>query len=185
MNSNNLLHIYQTYSLEKISALSKQSLAAQYAQNEQLVKLNKELSTNNAATNKILRNQIREIERQEKCRFYKNLVFNLKLALDKIEHQSVNNFKLFLSSLFLKPIEAYAKECIAYLEEIKDKEYAQKIIDRVNSISLSNQKFIEEYNKSAWASYVSVKEAYEDNKNPIIISKKIHNKFCIRWIIFF
>ena len=42
MDTNTLLRIYQTYSLEKISALSKQSLAAQYAQNEQLVQLNKE-----------------------------------------------------------------------------------------------------------------------------------------------
>ena len=56
MDTNTLLRIYQTYSLEKISALSKQSLAAQYAQNEQLVQHNKELSANNAIVNKILRN---------------------------------------------------------------------------------------------------------------------------------
>lgn len=63
MDTNTLLRIYQTYSLEKISALSKQSLAAQYAQNEQLVQLNKELAANNAVANKILKNQIQEIER--------------------------------------------------------------------------------------------------------------------------
>ena len=51
MNTNTILHIYKTYSLEKISALSKQSLIAQYAQNEQLVKLNKQLAANNSATN--------------------------------------------------------------------------------------------------------------------------------------
>lgn len=171
MNTNTLLRIYQTYSLEKISALSKQSLAAQYAQNEQLVQLNNELAANNAVTNKILRNQIQELERQERGRFYKNLIFNLKLAIDKIESQPINNFKLFLSSLFLKPIEVYAKESLVNLEEIKDKEYAQQIIDRIKSISLSNQSYQEEYNKSAWASYIQAKELVDDNQNVITIGK--------------
>ena len=171
MNTNTLLRIYQTYSLEKISALSKQSLAAQYAQNEQLVQLNKELAANNAVTNKILRNQIQELERQERGHFYKNLIFNLKLAIDKIESQPINNFKLFLSSLFLKPIEVYAKESLVNLEEIKDKEYAQQIIDRIKSISLSNQSYQEEYNKSAWASYIQAKELVDDNQNVITIGK--------------
>ena len=162
MNTNTILRIYQTYSLEKISALSKQSLIAQYAQNEQLVKLNKELAANNSATNKILQNQIKELERQEKCRFYKNLIFNLKLVMDKIENQPICNFKLFLSSIFSKPIEAYAKESITNLEEIKDKEYAQQIVDRIEALFLSNKKYEEEYSKTAWASYISAKEAYEN-----------------------
>ena len=172
MDTNTLLRIYQTYSLEKISALSKQSLAAQYAQNEQLVQLNKELAANNAVANKILKNQIQEIERQEKGRFYKNMIFNLKLATDKIENQPLINFRLFLSSLFLKPIEAYAKESITNLEEIKDKEYAQQIIDRVKSISSSNQSYQEEYDKSAWSSYFSAKEAYENYQDLAAINNK-------------
>lgn len=172
MDTNTLLRIYQTYSLEKISALSKQSLAAQYAQNEQLVQLNKELAANNAVANKILKNQIQEIERQEKGRFYKNMIFNLKMATDKIKNQPLINFRLFLSSLFLKPIEAYAKESITNLEEIKDKEYAQQIIDRVKSISSSNQSYQEEYDKSAWSSYFSAKEAYENYQDLAAINNK-------------
>lgn len=172
MDTNTLLRIYQTYSLEKISALSKQSLAAQYAQNEQLVQLNNELAANNAVANKILKNQIQEIERQEKGRFYKNMIFNLKMATDKIENQPLINFRLFLSSLFLKPIEAYAKESITNLEEIKDKEYAQQIIDRVKSISSSNQSYQEEYDKSAWSSYFSAKEAYENYQDLAAINNK-------------
>ena len=172
MDTNTLLRIYQTYSLEKISALSKQSLAAQYAQNEQLVQLNKELAANNAVANKILKNQIQEIERQEQGRFYKNMIFNLKMATDKIKNQPLINFRLFLSSLFLKPIEAYAKESITNLEEIKDKEYAQQIIDRVKSISSSNQSYQEEYDKSAWSSYFSAKEAYENYQDLAAINNK-------------
>ncbi len=171
MDTNTLLRIYQTYSLEKISALSKQSLAAQYAQNEQLVQLNKELAVNNAIANKILRNQISELERQEKGRFYKNMIFNLKLVVDKIENLSNVNFKLFLSSLFLKPVIAYSKEAITNLEEITDKEYAQEILERANSISLSNQSHMDDYYRSVWSLYLPTKKAYESKEFNISIDK--------------
>ena len=62
MDKNTWLNIYQAYSLEKISSLNKHGLAMQYAQCEQLVKLNKELAATNATPRRILQNQIREIE---------------------------------------------------------------------------------------------------------------------------
>lgn len=74
MNIDTLLRIYQTYSFEEISALNKRGLAMQYAQCEQLVKLGEELGANVAATNPILWNQIKELERQETVRYYKNLI---------------------------------------------------------------------------------------------------------------
>jgi len=172
MNTDTLLQIYQAYSLEKINALSKKSLAIQYAQNGELVKLNKQLAANNAATNTILRNQIKELERQETVRFYKDLTFKMKLVLDKIEGQPITNFKLFLSSLFLKPIEAYAKEAIEKLEDIKDKEYAQVLIDRAKEIAISNKEHQLEYNQSAWSSYIPAKEANEDKKLHLDLLKK-------------
>ena len=172
MNTDSLLQIYQTYSLEKINGLSKKSLAIQYAQNGELVKLNKQLAANNAATNAILRNQIKELERQETVRFYKDLTFKMRLVLDKIESQPVTNFKLFLSSLFLKPIEAYAKEAIEKLEDIKDKEYAQVLIDRAKEIASSNKEHQLEYNQSAWSSYLPAKEASEDKKLHLDLLKK-------------
>lgn len=169
MDTHSLLQIYQTYSLEKISALSKKSLAIQYAQNGELVKLNKQLAASNAATNSILRNQIKELERQENVRFYKNLTFNMKQALDKIENQPNVNFKLFLSSLFLKPIETYSKESISILEEINDKEYAQKLIDRAKAIALSNKEHELDYNQSAWAAFIPVNEAYGNKQKQAAI----------------
>ena len=172
MNTDSLLQIYQTYSLEKINALSKKSLAIQYAQNGELVKLNKQLAANNAATNTILRNQIKELERQETVRFYKNLVFKMKLVLDKIECQPIVNYKLFLSTLFLRPIEAFSKEAIEVFDEIKDKEYAQHLIERTHSISLSNKEYQTEYDQSAWPVYLSTKEVFDSNKTNREIQKK-------------
>ena len=66
MNTNTLLNIYQSYALTKVSELNKQSLVALYAQNEQLSKLNEELTRANRTTEQILRNQIKEIEQKEK-----------------------------------------------------------------------------------------------------------------------
>jgi hypothetical protein len=172
MNTNTLLHIYQAYSLEKMNALSKKSLAMQYEQNGQLMQLNRQLAESNAATNRMLQNQIKELERQENVRFYKNLIFKMNLALDKIENQPIANYKLFLSSLFLKPIEAYSKESIEILEDIKDKEYAQHLIERTQTIALSNKEYEVGYNQSAWISYLPTKEATEDNSNKLAIRKK-------------
>ena len=70
MDKNTWLNIYQAYSLEKISSLNKHGLAMQYAQCEQLVKLNKELAATNATTRRILQNQIREIEKREEQKYY-------------------------------------------------------------------------------------------------------------------
>lgn len=169
MDIHSLLQIYQTYSLEKINALSKKSLAIQYAQNGELVKLNKQLAASNAATNSILRNQIKELERQEKVRFYKNLIFNMKQALDKIEKQPNVNFRMFLSSLFLKPIESYSKESISILEDINDKEYAQQLIDRAKAIELSNKEHELDYNQTAWPAFIPVNEAYENKQKQAAI----------------
>ena len=108
MNTRQIISLYQTYSLAKISELNRQSLIAQYAQCEQLERLRSEVASNTAATNQILKNQIKELERQEKVRYYKNLVFNLRQALAKIKEPDNTNVRLFLSTLFIEPIKALA-----------------------------------------------------------------------------
>ncbi len=80
MNTNTLFNIYQSYTLTKVSELNKQTLVALYAQNEQLNKLNEELARSNRATEQILRNQIKEIEIQEKNRYVKSKTINLAQA---------------------------------------------------------------------------------------------------------
>ena len=91
----------------------------QYAQCEQLVSLKKELASNTSVVNKILRNQIKELERQEKVRYYKNLIFNINLTVERIENVQNANLKIFLSSLFLSPVILYANESIQNLEKSK------------------------------------------------------------------
>ena len=104
MDTNTLLNIYQSYTLTKVSEINKQSLIAAYAQNEQLNKLNKELSRANRTSDQILRNQIKEIELREKQRYYKNLTFNLSQVMTSLENEDNVNFRIFASGLFLSPV---------------------------------------------------------------------------------
>ena len=169
MNTRQIISLYQTYSLAKISELNRQLLIAQYAQCEQLERLRSEVASNTAATNQILKNQIKELERQEKVRYYKNLVFNLRQALAKIKEPDNTNVRLFLSSLFIEPIKALAEESVRGLEDIQDKEYAQSIIDEASSLAGSLKPFEKAYDDSCWKRYL---DAYKTVDNRTIKSKQ-------------
>lgn len=157
MKTDTLLNIYQSYTLTKVSELNKQSLIALYAQNKQLSQLNEELARANRTTEQILRNQIKEIELQEKRRYYKNMTFNLSQALDLLENEENVNFRIFASGLFLSPIRDMAKDAVQELEEIADKEYAQNIVKRVKVLFENDNKYIDSYQNTPWSTFLSFK----------------------------
>lgn len=174
MDTKTALSIYQTYTLEKIGAFSKQQLIAQYAQCEEISKLKKEMSANTAATNKILRNQLKELERQEKQRYYKSLIFNMGLALKRITEQENENFRTFVMNLFIKPMLTYSKEAMDNLDEIQDKEYAMNVLRQIEDASTN--KLSDTFNKSVWSRYkpsvveeelTKIKESISEKKKEI------------------
>ena len=171
MDTNTLLNIYQSYTLTKVSEINKQSLIAAYAQNEQLNKLNKELSRANRTSDQILRNQIKEIELREKQRYYKNLTFNLSQVMTSLENEDNVNFRIFASGLFLSPVCNMAKDAIQELDEIADKEYAQNIIKRAHSLSDNDKAYIESYQDTPWATVLDTKSKINTG-----ITKEIRNK---------
>lgn len=150
MNIDRTLNIYQAYSLAKISALNKQMVIAQYAQCEQISKLEKSLSKElkaiNAANQQILENQIKEAKRQEKIRFYRNLAYNIKECINIINGQKDLIFKSFLLKIFLNPLSLYLQDAKTNLEEIGDKEFCsnwEKVLqNNVNQISSVSSQFI-------------------------------------------
>jgi len=158
MKADTLFNIYQSYSLAKISALNKQNLIALYAQNEQLSKLNKELAKSNSVNQQILNNQIKEIERQEKCRYFKKLSFNLSQAIGLLENETNTNFRVFASNLFLPIIRELAKESTEALEEIADKEYANAIVQKSISLMESDKAYLADYQGTSWAKMIPLKE---------------------------
>lgn len=162
MDKNTWLNIYQAYSLEKISTLNKHGLAMQYAQCEQLVKLNKELAATNATTKRILQYQIREIEKREEQKYYKSLSFNINLALQKIENQDNISYKMFLSNIFLKILQALSKQAMQILEEIPDKEYASKLQQRIEDLQDRMSHDSNDYTKSYWYKIVILEQQIKE-----------------------
>lgn len=150
MNIDRTLNIYQAYSLAKISALNKQMVIAQYAQCEQIGKLEKslpkELKALNATNQQLLENQIKGAKRQESIRYYRSLAHNIKECIDIIDEQKDLLFKSFLLEVFQNPIKLYLEDAKANLEEIGDKEFCSKweklLQNNVNQVSSIRTQFI-------------------------------------------
>ena len=89
MNTDQLLNIHQSYSLTTIKAINQQILIAQYAQCEQISKLQKEIAASNEVLRQILRNQLVDLQYREKMRYYKSLAYNslmdLVVSLEPLE----------------------------------------------------------------------------------------------------
>lgn len=165
----NLLDIYKVYSLEKIAALNKQSLAMQYEQCGQLVALQKQLKAANSTSREILRNQVKELERQEKGRYFKNLIFNINEVVEKLENIDDNAFCYFVCSGLLTPMNYLSKECLDGLEDLQDKGYAKQVIKRIESLQLNMNTLSGIYIDSCWHKYEELKA----KNNCLDIDKKI------------
>ena len=153
----NLLDIYKVYSLEKIAALNKQNLAMQYEQCGQLVALQKQLKAANSTSRDILRNQVKELERQENVRYFKNLIFNINEAVEKLESVDDNAFYYYVCSVIIVPMNFLSKECLNGLEDIQDKEYAKQVIKKIESLQLKMNTHSSSYINSWWHKYDELK----------------------------
>ena len=151
MNIDRFLLIHQSYSLEKISELNKKSLVAQYAQNEQMRKIKAEIGISNENTSKILKNQIKELERQEKVRFYKHLAFLLNDFVTRIENETDVYYKHFLTDVFYSPINFSVSDLIQNLEDIQDKEYVKSFGLHINSLHTNIDQECADYKSSKWS----------------------------------
>lgn len=165
----NLLEIYKVYSLEKIAALNKQNLAMQYEQCGQLVALQKQLKAANSTSREILRNQVKELERQEKVRYFKNLIFNINEVVEKLENIDDNAFCYYVCSGLLTPMNYLSKECLDGLEDLQDKGYAKQVIKRIESLQLNMNTLSGIYIDSCWHKYDDLKV----KNNSLDINKRI------------
>ena len=87
-----------------------------------------------------------------------------------LENEDNNNFRIFASNLFLSPIRDMAKDAVQELEEITDKEYAQNIVKRANSLSDKDKTYSGSYKETPWASLLSAQSKIDD------IAKKNEDK---------
>lgn len=172
MNIERALNIYRTYTVAKIAALDKQNLAMQYAQCGELVKLQKQIDRANQTSLSILRNQEKELKRQEAQRYYKSLAFNLNKSLSVISECNDKAKRCFLSDLYLAPIRAFADICEKNLDEIADKEYASDIKKKADGLKQEASKYTGQYEQSL---YYRLKKL-NDQKQSNAISNEIIEK---------
>lgn len=174
MNIERALNIYRTYTVTKIAALDKQNLAMQYAQCGELVKLQKQIDRANQTSLSILRNQEKELKRQEAQRYYKSLAFNLNRSLTVISECDDVVKRCFLSDLYLAPISAFADICEKRLDEIADKEYASEIKKKADDLKQEAGKFTKQYEQSLYHRLKELNEQKQSNaiSNEIIEKEK-------------
>ncbi len=173
MNIERALNIYRTYTVTKIAALDKQNLAMQYAQCGELVKLQKQIDRANQTSLSILRNQEKELKRQEAQRYYKSLAFNLNKSLAVISECNDEVKRCFLSDLYLAPISAFADICENKVDEIADKEYASEIKKKADDLSQEASKYTKQYEQSL---YYRLKELNEQKQSNAISNEIIEKK---------
>ena len=89
MDIGRLLNIHRSYSLTTIKAINQQILIAQYAQCEQISKLQNEIAVSNAVLRRILKNQLEDLQHREKQRYYKSLAYNINEAVDIISSEYI------------------------------------------------------------------------------------------------
>lgn len=164
----NILDIYKAYSLERIVALNKQSLAMQYEQCGQLIALQKQLRTANMTSQQMLRNQVKELERQEKVRYCKNLIFNIKGLIERLDSVTDDSFFFYVSSALVSPMNILSNECMNGLEDIADKEYAKGVLKMIGTLQQKMLSAQSQFNLSEWKRYEDLKS---QEKSPEIPKK--------------
>lgn len=147
-NIDRILNIHQSYSLSKVSALNKQILVAQYAQIQQISKLEKELKQSNEISRKILDNQLRELKHKENLKYYKELAYNMHDAISIIEKGDNTLLKSFLCEIYLTVIVDNIEVAKSNVEEIADKDFCGKTLERIEVLKNSVVNSQAEYSNS-------------------------------------
>lgn len=158
------ISIFQAYSLAKISALNKKSLAIQYAQCGQLQKLEQqvshELRVANRLSQQILENQLNEIKKRETIKVYKKIAHNAKEVIEIIAAQQNLIFKKFLIEIFAKPTQFMLQDAKENLEEITDLEFCSKWIKNLDECENQVKHIQEQYIKSPYYIYLTSEDAF-------------------------
>lgn len=159
-----VINIYQTYSVAKISALSKQTLIAQHAQCEQITKLErtlqKELRSLQRVNQNILENQIKEAKKSENIKYYRLIAHNCRQAIYIIQEQSDPIIKLFCLELFQEPFSMFLQEAKNNLEEISDLDYCAESINLLHSIRESVSDSQNDYTSSPFHTMLLENQPY-------------------------
>ena len=150
-------------------------LIAQYAQCQQISKLQKELESCSNVSKKILENQIKDIKHQEQLKYYKSLAYAMKEAIEYIAKENNIEFQCFLFELYSPLILENIREAKAVLEEISDKEYCADIEKSLQAIGVVYSTSKSVYENSDFYKIISAKAIYSNQQESL--DKKIQELY--------
>lgn len=159
-----ILQIHQSFTQEKISALNKELLKAQYAQSEQLKDIEKQLEKSNSLNRRMIELQKQEIQERETQKFYKHLSFQINEMITFISNQKENNIKCFLLKTFSPFVKASLNSTIEILTEINDKSYCRDLVNKFSEIEEAAYSINSDYENTLFNKIIEYEKDYEKQK---------------------
>ncbi len=142
------LNTYNNYKNRKVN---EKILKQQKQSNKHLSQMQKELAAANATSKRILQNQIKEIEKAEEQKYYKALSFH---TFELISEVSKTDDKIVLSYVmdnFYPKLKSDLLACNDVLDEINDKVFNKKSIEKLYELKRESQPEFSTYEQSVLA----------------------------------
>lgn len=172
MDVDRILQVHQSVNLAAIRDQNKYMLGVQAEQCGQIMQLRKQIDASNDMTRQILKNQLKAIQHQENLKYYKNLVYNMKEAVNAINKTEDSAFRFFLNMLFHDGLKLQLQEAKENLEEISDKVFCSEIENELeaNEEQISSAK--EKYLESTFHTLLESEKNYKEQRLQLIEKKK-------------
>lgn len=123
-------------------------------------------------TRQILKNQLNAIQHQENLKYYKNVVYNMKEAVNAINKTEDTVFRFFLNTLFHDMLKLQLQEAKDNLEEISDKVFCSEIENELETNKEQILSAKEKYLGSTFHTLLESEKNYKEQWLQLIEKKK-------------
>lgn len=172
MDIDRLLQVHHSVNLATIREQNKYMLGVQAEQCGQIMQLRKQIDASNSVTRQILENQLKAIQHQENLKYYKNVVYNMKEAVNAINKTENTVFRFFLNTLFHDMLKLQLQEAKENLEEISDKVFCSEIENELEANEEQILSAKEKYLKSTFHTLLESEQNYKEQQLQLIEKKK-------------
>lgn len=172
MDTDRLLSIHQSVNLAVLRKQNKYMLGIQAEQCGQIMQLRRQIDASNDMTRQILKNQLNAIQHQENLKYYKNVVYNMKEAVNAINKTEDTVFRFFLNTLFHDMLKLQLQEAKDNLEEISDKVFCSEIENELETNKEQILSAKEKYLGSTFHTLLESEKNYKEQRLQLIEKKK-------------
>lgn len=148
MSFNTLLNIHQSMSVSTIKSQNRQLIDNSMKQNIEINKIQEKINESNSINTEILKNQLNELKQKEEQKLLKSFAFNNMQKIEKIEKIENNLLKTYILRNYSLKIRTSLENFIDELDELSDKDFCLKSINKLDSLLDSVKNYDDEYLKS-------------------------------------